>query len=163
MVPCPGGLPESAQVVEAQRPDIVVLTDEASYKLVVDRLLDVSGAGFRIAGLATFFEYAFGRVPLPHVTRRCSWASFICASTCTRACRESLRHRSSPHAAPLLAPLLPCARVPGLAGTDGPMVYRQTRLGEGGRPFTVYKFRTMIPEAEAARPCRIGRRSSISG
>ena len=67
-VPCLGGLPELAQVVEAQRPDIVVLTDEASYKLVVDRLLDVSGAGFRIAGLATFFEYAFGRVPLPHVT-----------------------------------------------------------------------------------------------
>ena len=29
------------------------------------------------------------------------------------------------------------------------MIYRQTRLGEGGRPFTVYKFRTMVCDAEA--------------
>ncbi len=66
-IPSLGGLAELADVVRAQRPDIVVLTDEHSYGLAVDRLVDVAG-GFRVAGLATFFEYAFGRVPLPHIT-----------------------------------------------------------------------------------------------
>ncbi len=31
----------------------------------------------------------------------------------------------------------------------GPVLYRQVRCGEGGRPFTLYKFRTMVADAEA--------------
>jgi lipopolysaccharide/colanic/teichoic acid biosynthesis glycosyltransferase len=34
--------------------------------------------------------------------------------------------------------------------TPGPIIYRQTRLGEGGRPFRIYKFRTMVADAEAS-------------
>jgi lipopolysaccharide/colanic/teichoic acid biosynthesis glycosyltransferase len=34
--------------------------------------------------------------------------------------------------------------------TPGSIIYRQTRLGEGARPFTMYKFRTMRSDAEAS-------------
>jgi len=148
-VPCLGGLPELAQVVETQRPDIVVLTDEASYRLVVDRLLDVSGAGFRIAGLATFFEYAFGRVPLPHLTP--AWFMGVLHLRQHVYARWSKRAFDIIVAAIgllLVAPLLPVIAFL-VWRTEGPMIYRQTRLGEGGRPFTVYKFRTMVCDAEA--------------
>ena len=36
--------------------------------------------------------------------------------------------------------------------TSGPVIYRQTRIGEGGKLFTMYKFRTMRVDAEAGRP-----------
>lgn len=38
-----------------------------------------------------------------------------------------------------------------IAATDGrPVLFRQRRLGRHGRPFTMYKLRTMVPDAERA-------------
>ena len=32
--------------------------------------------------------------------------------------------------------------------SPGPVFYKQERVGKGGRPFTIYKFRTMVTNAE---------------
>src|SRR5918999_4386128 len=49
----------------------------------------------------------------------------------------------------ITAPLLPFIAL-AVARTPGPIIYRQIRLGEGGRRFTIYKFRTMVDGAERA-------------
>ena len=37
--------------------------------------------------------------------------------------------------------------------SEGPAVYSQERLGKDGRPFVMYKFRSMVLDAEAEGPC----------
>jgi exopolysaccharide biosynthesis polyprenyl glycosylphosphotransferase len=147
-VPCLGGLGALAEVVESHQPDIVVLTDERTYANVVDRLLDLAGGGVRVIGLAGFFEHAIGRVPLARLTP--AWFMGILHL------RQPLHARWSKRAFDLAAaaigsllvlPLLPVIALL-VRMTPGPIIYRQTRLGEGGRPFTINKFRTMIADAE---------------
>ncbi len=60
----------------------------------------------------------------------------------------------SPLAVPLLLGLAAYVRVVG----GSPVLYRQIRVGHGGRRFSVVKFRTMIPDAEANGPQLAGRR-----
>ena len=55
------------EIITAQRPDIVVLTDEQTYDAAIERLLDAH-ADVRVAGFESFFEYAFGRVPVDQIT-----------------------------------------------------------------------------------------------
>jgi lipopolysaccharide/colanic/teichoic acid biosynthesis glycosyltransferase len=48
----------------------------------------------------------------------------------------------------VLGALLPFLALAIRLDTRGPVVFRQTRLSKGGRPFTIYKLRTMSHDAE---------------
>lgn len=49
----------------------------------------------------------------------------------------------------VLAPVLAMVSAVILVADGSPVLFRQTRVGLGGRPFTMLKFRTMVPDAEA--------------
>ncbi len=50
------------------------------------------------------------------------------------------------------SPLFLVCYVAVRAGDGGPAIYRQERIGRCGRPFWIYKFRTMREDAEAQGP-----------
>ncbi|WP_432747182.1 exopolysaccharide biosynthesis polyprenyl glycosylphosphotransferase [Streptomyces sp. JH002] len=52
----------------------------------------------------------------------------------------------------LLAPLLAAVALAVRLDSSGPALYRQTRVGLRGEPFTMWKFRTMVTDAERLRP-----------
>jgi len=52
----------------------------------------------------------------------------------------------------LLSPLLAMIAVAILLDTGRPVLFRQRRAGEGGKPFTMLKFRTMVVDAEQRLP-----------
>src|SRR4051812_10670522 len=48
----------------------------------------------------------------------------------------------------MTAPLIGALAVLVRLSSHGPAIYRQVRLGHGGRPFTIYKIRTMAHDCE---------------
>jgi exopolysaccharide production protein ExoY len=92
---------------------------------------------------ATAFAAAYGpaatRLPFPNPLPRNPYASAL-----KRALDIALVIASAPFSLPLI--LIAAA----LAARDGHNpFFRQTRLGQNGRPFRMLKIRTMVPDAEA--------------
>lgn len=108
------------------------------------RTLDVE---FRIA--PDFYEISFDRVDVQHVSgvplmglKALSLRGPNVAIK--RAIDIGLIALSAPFSLPLVALIALIIRL----DSRGPAFFRQTRIGKHGKPFTCYKFRTMIPDAE---------------
>jgi lipopolysaccharide/colanic/teichoic acid biosynthesis glycosyltransferase len=137
-----------APIVAAKRPDLIVLADEQSFSDSLERLLDITDRRFRVAGLTSFYEYVFGCVPLRELTP--VWFMSL-LHVRQRAPRRPSKRLFDVVIATIglivTAVLLPFFAL-AIKTTLGPVIYRQTRVGEAGRRFTIYKLRTMTATAE---------------
>ena len=64
------------------------------------------------------------------------WLDFLLASICLI----------------LFSPLFLACYIAVKRGNDGPVIFKQERIGRFGRPFYIYKFRSMTEDAEAGGP-----------
>ena len=141
---------ELSRVVQAHRPDIIILADERVGGWAMEPLLKLAPLGFRIVGVSHFFEHALGRVPLRHLTPTWFMSMLhIRQKPYTRLTKRTFDLAVASLGLLLVAPLLPVL-VLLVRTSPGSIIYRQIRLGEGARPFTMYKFRTMRSDAEAS-------------
>jgi exopolysaccharide biosynthesis polyprenyl glycosylphosphotransferase len=62
----------------------------------------------------------------------------------------------------VLAPLFAVIAMSIRLADHGPVFFRQTRIGKDGRGFTLYKFRTMVPDAEQ-RKSQLAARNEADG
>jgi exopolysaccharide biosynthesis polyprenyl glycosylphosphotransferase len=147
-LPSAGTLSDLAAVVEAQQPDYIVLTEDKSCTEALERLLDMTDRRFRVAGLTSFYEHAFGCVPLSHMTPMWFLSLLHVRQRMYRGPVKRLFDLAVASTALVCAaPLFPLLALL-IRRTPGPVIYRQTRVGEGGRRFTIYKFRSMAAAAE---------------
>ena len=68
-----------------------------------------------------------------------------------RVAKRSLDLAASLLGLVLVSPILALVAIAVKLESRGPVLFRQERLGLGGRPFTVYKFRSMFSSAEQGR------------
>jgi exopolysaccharide biosynthesis polyprenyl glycosylphosphotransferase len=142
------GLDALTEIVTVKRPDLIVLADDQRSSAALDRLLDIADGRFRVAGLTSFYEYALGRVPLHEITPM--WfisLLHVRQRPYARWVKRAFDLVTATVALVLTAPLLPLIAL-AVRGTPGPIIYRQVRVGDRGRRFVIYKFRTMVDRAE---------------
>ena len=138
-------------VIESVKPDIVVLAPGPNRPEAFQKLLDAAEGGFRVIELAQFCEHAYGRVPVENLTR--AW--FMSVLHLYQRPYSQLTKRTLDLVGACLVfivtlPLFPLLALLVRQSSTGPIILRQVRLGEHGKLFTIYKFRTMRVDAEAA-------------
>jgi exopolysaccharide biosynthesis polyprenyl glycosylphosphotransferase len=144
-----GSVAELSRIIDEQRPDLIVLTDGESSTKALDRLLDAPSSGVKVIGHAHFFDHAFGRIPLEDLTPTWFMSIFhLWQRPYTRFAKRSFDIACASIVLVFAAPLM--LVIAGLVRltSPGPIIYRQTRVGESGKQFTMFKFRTMREDAE---------------
>jgi exopolysaccharide biosynthesis polyprenyl glycosylphosphotransferase len=151
-LPVIGHTSELTTVIARERPDrVVVNLSERRSVLPVETLLDLRFSGVRITEVGSLYEVAFGRVPIqylrpshlifaeelgpsPFVMRLQTFYSFLIAAI----------------ALIIAAPVILLVALLVKLTSHGPVLFSQDRVGLNGKVFRIFKFRSMVVNAEAA-------------
>jgi sugar transferase (PEP-CTERM system associated) len=128
---------------------VVAAREQRGGALPVDELLACRTLGVRITDLPRFYERMRGEVPVEAL--KASWLIY------SEGFRQGLARRAVKRAFDIvMSALLLTLGIPVMLGaaiaiffeSHGPVIFRQERVGRGGRTFTVLKFRSMRADAE---------------
>ena len=144
-------------LISEVEPELVVVAVERGRPEVFERLLSVAAQQFNVVGLPEFYEVAFGRLPIRVITPAWFMSTLhLYNRPYNRLAKRLFDIVVATVGLILTLPLyLPIALV--VKRTEGPLLFRQLRLGENGRPFKILKFRSMREQSEAARRSPVGR------
>jgi exopolysaccharide biosynthesis polyprenyl glycosylphosphotransferase len=143
-----GQLDELARLVEQHEIDLVLLTSEAPRIAVFDQLVRASDrVHVRAAELAFFHEEVFRQIALTEINA--AWFQYVLHPRFRPTGKLTKRVFDVSFALVLGLGCVPLVLIvaPLIRLSAGPILFRQVRTGQNGRPFTLYKLRTMHPGA----------------
>ena len=145
---------ELSEIVRRHRIEIVVVAlDDRRGRMPIRELMDCKLAGRSIVNGVAFFEGLTGTILVENMTP--SWIIFSDGFRRNRqidVLKRGVDVTLSSVGLLLSLPItLVCALIIKLESA-GPVLYRQERVGEGGRPFQLIKFRSMREDAESEGP-----------
>lgn len=130
--------------------EIVVAVDDRRGAMPVQSLLALKARGYRICDLASFFERERGYVDLQTLSH--SWLifsdGFVGGRGAQRLVKRGLDILISVAFLLFTLPILVVTAIAVKLSSPGPILYSQERVGLFGRPYRLYKFRSMRQDAE---------------
>ncbi len=146
--------------VRPYAPDrIIVALGERIGTLPVEAFLQLKSHGVRIQDVSEVYETVTGKVPTDSL--HSSWLLFSSGFRVSRFLIIYKRLASlilSTIGLVLTAPLMALVSLAIRLDSAGPVIFRQRRVGQNGKIFTIYKFRTMVEGADQSdnhRPAEI--------
>ena len=138
--------------MQKQADEIVIAMDEKRGNLPVRGLLDARLQGIDVIELMEFLERETGKIRIDLVNP--GWLIFSPGFRISRLRALTSRAVDLLASIPLLIISWPIMLLVAMAikvedGLTAPVFYRQCRVGKGGNPFEVLKFRSMSVDAEA--------------
>ena len=130
---------------------VIAMDDRRNSRLPAKGLIDCKMSGISVLDLVTFFERRAGKVRLDMLSP--SWM-YLSEGFYIGAFRRSAKRLFDILVVMILLPLaVPFMLLVSMAikiegGFRGPVLYSQTRVKQYGVPFKIYKFRSMVTDAE---------------
>jgi exopolysaccharide biosynthesis polyprenyl glycosylphosphotransferase len=162
-----GSLADVRDVIQRHRIDLLLMTSEVSRRQVFDVLAESCvDLDVRLMEAASFYEEQFGHVPVGEINN--AWFQYVLHPRFRAdgvAAKRAFDVAVALAMAILFLPVLVIAALL-IALDGGSPIFRQTRIGARGRPFAMYKLRTMhrdVPDdsqwatADDGRVTTIGR------
>ncbi len=118
---------------------------------LVEILMDIRLRGVRVADLADFYEQAWLKVPVYYLQR--SWFAMaqgfqLLHNPVGLRLKRVFDFVGALILLILTSPILLLVSIAIKLDSRGPLIFKQTRVGENGKHFTVYKLRSMRVDAE---------------
>jgi sugar transferase (PEP-CTERM system associated) len=129
---------------------VIVAMPDRRGTIPVDELLALRLAGVKVESATSWLEKLYGRIEVEQLYP--SWFIFAEGfrfSTVNRLLRRIVNFSAAFAGLIFSLPLLPFIALAVKLSSKGPILYRQERVGRGGKVFYCYKFRTMRQDAEA--------------
>ena len=145
-----GTIEDIPAIVRARSVDqVVVSLSDARGKLPMDKLLEMKLDGVTFEHLASVYETYTGKIAVENL--RPSWLIFspgFKKSKMQQFVKRAIDVSVAVVGLILTAPVLALVAAAIKCTSRGPVFYRQERVGQRGRVFTVTKFRSMRDDAE---------------
>ena len=140
------------EIVRATQPSrIVVGMFERRNRMPVSDLLELRFAGHIIEEVATTYERVCGRVALKEIRpSQLIFSGELGPQPANLLLQRALNTIVGVVGLVLAWPVMLLTALAVKLSSPGPILYRQQRVGLDGAPFTLYKFRSMRVDAEAA-------------
>jgi sugar transferase (PEP-CTERM system associated) len=149
-----GTTAELTDIIRRQQIDrIIVSLSDRRGRMPIRELLQAKLSGVRVEDAATTYERLTGKILIDEI--KPSWLIFsdgFRASRATRALKRVVDLALAAVGLVLASPLMLLTAVAVRLESPGPILYRQERVGENGRVFTLCKFRSMRSDAENGTP-----------
>lgn len=131
--------------------ELILATGDELDQELLSTLVAYREQGVPITHMATVYEELTGRVPVEHIGK--TWTAHLpLEQDATQGLNGFLKRTLDVVLAGIalivLAPFAPLLAFAVRLDSRGAVILKQTRIGKNGQVFTLYKFRTMIAEAE---------------
>ena len=148
----PAGTEATSAVLNLARTSeatLIVLSEDAQRdETLVLQVAQLHEQGVRVRTLTAFYDGWMGKLPISELGRMSLMFDIgdIHQPVYTRT-KRLIDLVVAVVALPVFALLIPLVLLGNAIASRGPLFFHQVRVGIGGKPFTILKFRTMVPTA----------------
>lgn len=156
--PTLGSSAELSNIVDREQIDVIVLSVSNATRLspsTFSSLIAAREKGIEIVSMPRVYELLTGTIAIEHVGP--GWGLFFPMEDCNPRIGHDIASRAVDIIVGAIGSafcllVTPAVAIGNAFGNPGPLFYSQIRLGKGGRPYRIYKFRSMVTDAEKNGP-----------